>query len=212
MKQLQAVQVLSPAAVVLALVALVGPTGCRSDAGKPEQEGPDQPAAASKARESAALEVTSTAFADGGPIPEKYTADGEDISPPLAWSGVPQGTKELALVCDDPDAPTPEPWVHWVIYKIPAGTKELPEGIAKTQRPQNPAGALQGKNSWKAGQTIGYRGPSPPPGHGTHHYHFTLYALDEELAAEPALDKRSLLKAIAGHILAEGRLTGTYKR
>jgi hypothetical protein len=158
------------------------------------------------------LTVTSTAFLEGQPVPKKYTGEGEDVSPPIAWAGVPSGARELALICDDPDAPTPEPWVHWVIYKIPAGSNGLREGIRRTLRLTDPAGAVQGKNSWPAGETTGYRGPMPPPGHGVHHYHFTVYALDRELSVEPGLDKKALLKAMQGHVLAEGRLTGTYQR
>ena len=158
------------------------------------------------------IEVTSSAFDQGEPIPKKYTGEGADVSPPLAWSGVPEGTKELALVCDDPDAPTAEPWVHWVIYKIPATATGLPEGVPDKPRLKDPSGALQGKNSWPNGQTIGYRGPMPPPGHGTHHYHFTLYALDVRLPVEPGETKKALLEEIADHVIAKGTLTGTYKR
>ncbi len=158
------------------------------------------------------LEVTSSAFDHGEPIPQKYTGEGADVSPPLTWSGVPEGTRELALVCDDPDAPTAEPWVHWVIYKIPATATGLPEGVPAKPRLKNPSGALQGKNSWPNGQTIGYRGPMPPPGHGTHHYHFTLYALDVKLPIEPGDTKKVLLEEIADHVIAKGTLTGTYKR
>lgn len=158
------------------------------------------------------IQVTSSAFSAGQPIPRKYTGEGEDVSPPLAWSGVPAGTQELALIVDDPDAPTPEPWVHWVLYKIPADCKGLPEGVQKVLRPQEPPGALQGKNSWPSGQTIGYRGPMPPPGHGVHRYRFHLYALDKKLEVQPGLTKADLLAAMKGHVLAEGELTGTYKR
>ena len=137
------------------------------------------------------IKITSSAFAEGQQIPKKYTGEGQDVSPPLAWSDLPAGTKELVLICDDPDAPTDEPWVHWVIYKIPADVAGLPEGIARLPRLKNPAGALQGQNSWPKGQNnIGYRGPMPPPGHGVHHYHFKLYALEAKLVAEPGLDKK----------------------
>ena len=159
-----------------------------------------------------AIQLTSTAFGEGERIPAKHTGEGEDVSPPLAWSGVPEGTKELALICDDPDAPTPQPWVHWVIYKIPADCQGLPEGVAKTPRLEEPAGALQGANSWPSGQTIGYRGPMPPPGHGVHRYFFRLYALSASLAIEPGLDKGTLLEKMSRHILDEGHLMGTYER
>jgi Raf kinase inhibitor-like YbhB/YbcL family protein len=159
-----------------------------------------------------AIQLTSTAFGEGERIPRKYTGEGEDVSPPLAWSGLPEGTKELALICDDPDAPTPQPWVHWVIYKIPADCQGLPEGVAKSPRPKEPAGALQGANSWPSGQTIGYRGPMPPPRHGVHRYFFRLYALEVGLVIEPGKDKSWLLDAMSGHILGEGQLMGTYER
>ena len=158
------------------------------------------------------LKIQSSAFPSGKAVPRKHTGDGEDVSPPLAWEGIPDGTKELALICDDPDAPTPEPWVHWVIYKIPASITGLPEGIDRSAKLEKPFRALQGRNSWPSGGNIGYRGPAPPPGHGVHHYHFKLYALDAELSVAPAIDKKALLKAMAGHILAEAETLGTYKR
>jgi Raf kinase inhibitor-like YbhB/YbcL family protein len=157
------------------------------------------------------IAVSSSAFAEGQPIPKKYTGDGADVSPPLSWSDLPPGTRELALVCDDPDAPRAEPWVHWVIYKIPADQTGLPEHVAPDARLDVPSGALQGSNSWTSGRTIGYRGPAPPPGK-VHHYRFHVYALDAPLDAEPALDKAALLRAIRGHVLGEGRLIGTYHR
>jgi Raf kinase inhibitor-like YbhB/YbcL family protein len=158
------------------------------------------------------IQITSSAFAQGHPIPKKYTGEGADVSPPLVWSGVPDTAKELALICDDPDAPRPEPWVHWVIYKIPVGTKGLPEGLPRKATLKEPAGAVQGKNSWTDSDVIGYRGPLPPKGHGVHHYHFKLYALDAAIDAEPGLEKNALLAKIKGHILAEGELVGTYQR
>jgi Raf kinase inhibitor-like YbhB/YbcL family protein len=157
------------------------------------------------------IQLTSTAFTQGHPIPKKYTGEGDDVSPPLDWSNLPDKTKELALICDDPDAPNGD-WVHWVIYKIPAGAKGLPEGVSRKSRLKEPAGAVQGKNSWSSGEVIGYRGPLPPPGHGVHHYHFKLYALDAPLEAEPGLEKKALREKLEGHILAEGELMGTYQR
>ena len=154
------------------------------------------------------ITVRSTAFDPGGPIPRKHTGDGEDLSPPLAWSDMPKQAKELALIVDDPDAPSAEPWVHWVIYKIPLTLRALPQGISPAAKVESPGGALQGKNSWG---TVGWRGPSPPRG-DAHHYHFKLYALDVALQAQPGLDKRALLAAIKGHVVAEGELVGTYQR
>lgn len=159
-----------------------------------------------------ALTLTSSAFQHGRPIPKKFTGEGTDVSPALAWADAPNGTKAFALICDDPDAPTPEPWVHWLIYDIPAETTALPEGVPTAEELKHPAGARQGKNSWNSGQTIGYRGPMPPPGHGVHHYHFRLYALDAPLKLAGGVDKHALLKAMKGHVLAEAVLTGTYER
>jgi Raf kinase inhibitor-like YbhB/YbcL family protein len=158
------------------------------------------------------IQLTSSAFAQGRPIPKKYTGEGADVSPPLSWSGAPEGAKELVLICDDPDAPTKEPWVHWVIYKIPATAKGLPEGIPRKPRLKDPPGALQGSNSWLDGDTTGYRGPMPPPGHGVHHYYFKLYALKAHLAVESGLTKKAILQEIGDHVLAEGVLMGTYER
>jgi len=159
----------------------------------------------------ARLNVVSTAFQQGKPIPQKYTGDGEDLSPPLSWSGVPAGTEQLALICDDPDAPREEPWVHWVIYSIPPETAGLPEGVPRTERPESPPRALQGRNSWPT-DNIGYRGPAPPPKDDAHRYFFKLYALDTALSLEPGLTKNELLDAIEGHVLARGQLLGTYDR
>jgi hypothetical protein len=154
--------------------------------------------------------LQSPAFKQNHLIPKKYTGDGDDVSPPLSWSGVPAETKELALVVDDPDAPTPEPWVHWLIYKIPPTTTSLSENVLPVLRVASPAGALQGKNSWP--KRIGYGGPAPPKGHGLHHYHFKLFALDAPLDVAPGIDKEELLAAMKGHIIAEGELIGAYQR
>ena len=156
-----------------------------------------------------ALTIRSSAFANQARIPKRFTGDGEDLSPELSWSGVPATAKELTLICDDPDAPTPEPWVHWVIYKIPTTATGLRENVPKTGSMSEPAGAMQGVNSWGA---IGYRGPAPPRGHGVHHYHFKLYAVDTVLNVAAGVDKKKLLSAMQGHIVAQGELVGTYER
>jgi len=147
------------------------------------------------------MQVTSQSFAQGARIPRKHTGEGEDVSPQLAWTGAPAGTQAFALICDDPDAPTPEPWVHWVLYGLNGSTVELAEG-------EN-GGGVEGKTSWGSS---GYRGPMPPPGHGRHRYYFKVYALDAPLDLSPNLEKTKLLEAIRGHILAEGTLMGTYER
>jgi len=154
------------------------------------------------------LMLDSPAFLDGQAIPLYYTADGQNVSPPLRWLGAPQGTREFALIVDDPDAPTQEPFVHWVIYKIPATLNSLPENINKVLAPAEPAGVLQGRGS---SGSVGYRGPSPPAG-PVHHYHFKLYALDAELSVSSGLTKLQLLNAMSGHVLATDELIGTYKR
>ena len=153
--------------------------------------------------------IQSSAFGAGQPIPRRHTGDGEDLSPPLEWRGVPQAARALALVVDDPDAPTSEPWVHWVIYNIPASSDGLPEGIPPVVRPHVPGGLLQGRNTWK---TAGYRGPAPPRGHGVHRYFFKLYALDKAFEIPEGLDKAGLLKSIDAHVIADTELMGTYQR
>jgi Raf kinase inhibitor-like YbhB/YbcL family protein len=158
------------------------------------------------------IRVTSTAFQPNAKIPKKhaYAGEGQNASPPLAWTGVPANAKELALICDDPDAPRPQPWVHWVIYRVPAATKGLPEGIEAKPGPlANPPGAMQGKNTW---DEVGWGGPLPPPGHGIHHYRFHVYALDTHLQLMAGATKEALLKAIEGHVVADGELVGTYER
>jgi Raf kinase inhibitor-like YbhB/YbcL family protein len=159
------------------------------------------------------FQLTSSAIRNGGVIPRKHTGDGDDLSPPLSWQGAPEATREFALTCDDPDAPAAEPWVHWVIYGINAEVRSLPEGIPAA-RPQLdvPISARQGKNSWGTGITVGYRGPLPPPGHGEHHYHFKLYALDRTVELPTSATKSELLSAIRGHISAEAELVGVYER
>lgn len=150
------------------------------------------------------IEVKSSAFEANGMIPKKYTCDGEDISPPLSWSGVPEGTKSLALISDDPDAPMGT-WVHWVIYNIPPTEKGLQEAFPTDEKLSN--GTLQGITDFKR---IGYGGPCPPS--GVHRYFFKLYALDTKLSLDAAVTKKQLLDAMQGHILAQGELMGKYKR
>lgn len=151
------------------------------------------------------ISLSSSAFEDGGIIPARYTADGEDVSPPLAWGAVPAGTRSLALICDDPDAPRGT-WVHWVIFNIPPETRELPEAVPAEEVLAD--GARQGRNDFGR---IGYGGPAPPPGRA-HRYFFKLYALDTVLELEPGATKAQLLEAMKGHILAAGQLMGRYQR
>lgn len=150
------------------------------------------------------IKLTSTAFQDGGLIPARYTCDGPNVSPPLSWSGLPPGTKSLALVCEDPDAPG-KTWTHWVVYGIPPTTMQMAEGIVHEETLSN--GGKQGKNDFGK---VGYGGPCPPS--GTHRYFFKLSALDSETSLEPGATKDQLLGAIDGHVFAQGELMGKYKR
>jgi len=151
------------------------------------------------------MQLTSTAFNEGGPIPARYTCDGSDASPALKWSGVPNGARSLALIADDTDAPVGT-WVHWVLYDLPAGASELAEDAPKSQ--YLPGGAKQGLNDFKR---LGYGGPCPPAGK-PHRYFFKLYALDALLDLKPGATKKEVEQAMEKHILAEGRLMGIYKR
>jgi Raf kinase inhibitor-like YbhB/YbcL family protein len=153
-----------------------------------------------------ALEITSPAFQPGASIPQKYTCQGEDLSPALEWSAPPAGTKSLALIMDDPDAPGGT-WVHWVVYNLPPSARGLPESASQAAgKVSLPEGALQGKNSFSR---VNYGGPCPPS--GEHHYRFHLYALDDALSGD-SLNKEALLKAMDGHILAQGEMVGLYKK
>lgn len=155
-----------------------------------------------------ALALVSSAFRQHGEIPSRYTCDGDDVSPPLSWSGVPQGAKSLVLIVDDPDAPDPKAprmtWVHWILYNLPPAATVLPEGAAPAQLPR---GALDGVNDW--GRT-GYGGPCPPV--GRHRYFHKLYALAVALPDLHRPTKVKLEKAMQGHVLAQAELLGVYQR
>jgi Raf kinase inhibitor-like YbhB/YbcL family protein len=155
--------------------------------------------------QTASFALHSTAFAPGDAIPEKYTCNGANVSPPLSWTDPPAGTKSLALIMDDPDAPVGT-WVHWVIYNLPASAHELPEGLPATETVTN--GARQGTNDFRK---LGYGGPCPPPG-PAHRYFFKLYALDIAPPPAPQMTKKQLETAMAGHILAQTELIGRYGR
>jgi hypothetical protein len=152
--------------------------------------------------------ISSPAFSPNGSIPAKYTCEGADISPPLEWSGAPDGTRSFALIVDDPDAPDPAKpqrvYVHWVVYNIPANTARLSENSAKGGLP---AGTMQGTNDWGK-QTYG--GPCPPI--GRHRYFFKLYALDTDLKGLKNATKAQLEKAMQGHVLDNTQLIGTYEK
>lgn len=148
--------------------------------------------------------IQSDVFGSGGPIPGRFTCDGEDVSPPLTWGGVPEGAASLALIMDDPDAPAGI-WIHWVLYDIPAGLNGLPEGVPADELLSD--GRASGLNSW---QRNGYGGPCPPS--GTHRYFFRLYALDKMLGLPAGTTKDGLLDAMQGHILGQTEVMGTYAR
>lgn len=155
------------------------------------------------------MQLTSSNFAAGRRIAVEFTGDGADRSPSLSWNGLPAGTQQLALVVDDPDAPTPKPWVHWVVYSLPPNSQGLPAAVPPHSRISQPVGMQQGKNSWNQ---IGYRGPAPPRGHGLHHYYFTLYALNTALELSAGLSKPELIESISPHVIATSELVGTYSR
>ncbi len=145
------------------------------------------------------LRLTSPAFKHHERIPSKHAGDGEDVAPELSWTGVPEGTAAFAIVAHDPDAPLVDGFTHWVAYGIPGDASRLPEGGGN---------ATPGVNSM--GET-GYKGPAPPPGHGTHHYYFWIYALDGDLELPAGLDRRALLDRIEDHVIEQARLVGTYR-
>jgi Raf kinase inhibitor-like YbhB/YbcL family protein len=151
------------------------------------------------------IELTSTAFQEGQTIPKQYTGDGRDLSPPLKWGDPPAGTRSLALIVEDPDAPRGT-FTHWVLFNLPAEARELGEGVPP--KPTLPDGAMQGINDFGK---VGYGGPSPPPGK-PHRYVFKLYALDTPLDLGPGATRQQLLQAMDGHVLDEGQLMGRYGR
>jgi Raf kinase inhibitor-like YbhB/YbcL family protein len=145
------------------------------------------------------LRLRSPAFRHHERMPQRHAGDGEDVAPELEWSGVPEGTQAFAVVVHDPDAPLVHGFTHWVAYGISGHATGLPEGGGE---------AVEGVNSF--GKT-GYNGPAPPPGHGTHHYYFWVYALDENLEFPPGLDRLALIEQIEDHVIEQARLVGTYK-
>jgi Raf kinase inhibitor-like YbhB/YbcL family protein len=154
--------------------------------------------------ETMALELASTAFGSGEPIPVKYSCDGLNISPPLSWGAPPEGAQSFALVAEDPDAPAGT-WVHWVLYDLPVASRGLAEALPPDAVLSD--GGLHGENS---SRRLGYGGPCPPS--GTHRYFFKLYALDSALNLEPGATASQVRQAMEGHVLAEGELMGTYSR
>ena len=150
------------------------------------------------------LTIRSEAFENEGPIPRRFSCDGENVSPPLSWEGAPDGTRSFVLVADDPDAPG-RTFVHWVYYDLPSAVNSLPAGVAPDANPR--PGGTQGENGFGE---IGYGGPCPPG--GTHRYFFHVYALDRELGLEPGASKQEVLERARNHVLAQGILMGTFAR
>lgn len=169
---------------------------------RPMRAGTDKLAASKLGSdENATMDVTSEAFHVGQELPRASTADGEGAPPPIAWTGVPAGARSIAIVCEDPDAPLPEPFVHWLVWGIPAKDGALDATAMATARE-----GTNGKG------TRGFTGAAPPPGHGTHHYHFQVFALDRDLELEDGLGRSALVDAMRGHVIAWGDLVGTYGR
>jgi len=154
------------------------------------------------------IQIKSDAFGSGESIPTQYTADGQNVSPPISWHRIAGGIESFALLVEDPDAPTPNPFVHWLAYNIPGWATGIPEAIAHDPQLEQPH-MLQGKNS---ARKIGYTGCAPPKGDSPHHYHFQLFALDRILGLEPGAGRSDLMKAMKGHVVAAGDLIGTYQR
>jgi Raf kinase inhibitor-like YbhB/YbcL family protein len=193
---------------VIALACVAAVPGWTSADGAKPAPGAAQKIAATRKEAPVSLTLTSPAFEPMGGIPKRHTCDGEDLSPPLAWSAVPAGTKSLALVVDDPDAPDPAApkrvWVHWILYGLPPGTTAIEQGAtARTL----PPGTREGLNDWKR---TGWGGPCPPV--GRHRYFHKLYALDIVLPDLHHPDRAALEKAMAGHVIAKAELVGTYQR
>jgi Raf kinase inhibitor-like YbhB/YbcL family protein len=185
-----------PAWLVMAAVLVVPGAAGGASAGQPAPQ---------------KIVVESPALKHDQPMPKDFTPDGRNVSPPLTWSNVPAGTREFAVVLEDPDAGNPPPFVHWVIYKIPGTAKGLPENIPIDPGAAMPAGvtgAIQGLNGFK--RTV-YRGPAPPPGK-PHHYHFVVFALDAALDLKPGLTRADLLVQMKGHIIGQGEIVPIYER
>ena len=157
------------------------------------------------------LTVSSTAFAQGGTIPDRYSSYDQNASPPLRWTAGPRGTQSYAILAEDPDASTtPLPVIHWVVWNVPGDMSELREGLESLDRLEDPMGLRQGLNT--AAGSVGYKGPRPPDGDPPHHYHFEIFALDQMLNLRAGANREDLVKAMRGHVLAKGELIGLYKR
>jgi len=181
--------------------------GGRDEAAGTASGTPQRPMTMANTKTLTELAVASTAFKDGAPIPVQFTCDGADESPPLTWPDAPDNAASYALIVEDPDAPGGT-FIHWVLYDLPATTHALPRGVPNDESLSSPAGAKQGKNSFKK---IGYGGPCPPKGK-PHHYHFILFALDKSLGLPPGASRDQVVDAMRGHELGRGEVVGTYAR
>lgn len=159
-------------------------------------------------RSARVITVESAAFPEGEAIPRRYAGDGDNVSPPLAWGALPEGTRELVVLCEDPDAPTPTPYAHWVLYGLPPEVHQLPEDVQMTPE-LSAMGAHQGVNGQR---DMGWMGPLPPRGHGVHHYHFEVFALDAPLTLGERPTRDDVVYAMRGHVLGCGETIGTYAR
>jgi Raf kinase inhibitor-like YbhB/YbcL family protein len=155
------------------------------------------------------LIVTSSSFTDGSAIPKQFTPMGANRAPELSWSAVPSGTRELVLIVEDPDAPMPSPFAHWIVHRIPPTVQSLPAGLPNERLLSQLGGAVQGQNDAKI---RGWYGPKPPLGHGLHRYHFQLFAVDTQLSLGPDATLDEISRALSGHVLADGEIVGTYER
>jgi len=177
--------------------------GCASEETGPStsEEAPATKSTEAKKPGATSMKLSSTTFAVGQRMPKRcaFRPEGQNVSPQLSWKGAPEGTREFVLICDDPDAPRAEPWVHWVLYRIPASTTSLQEGARGT--------GVAGRNDFGE---LGWGGPHPPKGHGTHRYRFRIHALDRALKLAPGATRAALARAVKEHILAETELVGTY--
>jgi len=186
---------------LLVLLVLVAAVGCAIQQGARQETLSSTPTPQTTG---GSIKLTSSAFKDGEQIPRQYTCDGVNVSPPLEWSGVPKSAKTVAIIVEDPDAPSGT-WVHWVVYNLPADNIGMVENLPSTENLK--AGGLQGRNDFG---NIGYGGPCPPS--GTHRYLFRIYALDSDLALKAGATKAEVEKAMEGHIVAQGQLMGTYRK
>ncbi|HXT64836.1 MAG TPA: YbhB/YbcL family Raf kinase inhibitor-like protein [Pyrinomonadaceae bacterium] len=186
------------AVAALIVLAFIGCTSRQQQAAQPQVTPATQP------QQKSELKLTSTAFKEGEPIPRGYTCDGANVSPPLEWTGVPKSAKTIAIIADDPDAPSGT-WVHWVLYNLSAEGLGLIENTPATETLTG--GGVQGKNDFGK---IGYGGPCPPS--GTHRYFFKFYALDSGLSLQAGATKAEIEQAMQGHIVGQAQLMGTYHR